>query len=74
MQKIFMVEPCFSLPLSDVEIVDAELSTILKIAKDSENGFILEVNLDYLDVLHFMHKDFPVAATKKIERNMLSEY
>ena len=63
------------LPLSEFEIVDVELSTILKTANDSENGFVLEVDLDYPDALHNMHKDFPLAPTKKkIDRNMLSEY
>ena len=65
----------FPLPLSEFEIVDVELSTILNTANDSELGFVLEVDLDYPDALHNMHKDFPPAPTKKkIDRNMLSEY
>ena len=65
----------FPLPLSEFEIVDVELGTILETANDSEIGFVLEVDLDYPDALHNMHKDFPLAPTKeKIDRNMLSEY
>ena len=65
----------FPLPLSKFEIVDVELSTIIKTANDPEIGFVLEVDLDYPDALHNMNKDFPLAPTKeKIDRNMLSEY
>ena len=74
----------FPLPLSKFEIVDVELSTVLKTANDSEIGFlvhfvegirIVQVDLDYPDALHKMHKDFPVAPTKeRIDRNMLSGY
>ena len=65
----------FPLPLSEFEIVDVELSTILKTANDSEVGFVLEVDLNYPDAHHNMHKDFPLAPMKeKIDRNMLSEY
>ena len=47
----------FPLPLSDSEIVDVELSSILKTANNSEVGFVLEVDLDYPDALHKMHGD-----------------
>ena len=65
----------FPLPLSEFQIVDVELSTILKTANDSEISYVLEVDLDYPDALHNMHKDFLLAQTKeKIDRNMLPEY
>ena len=65
----------FPLPLREFEIVDVELSTILKTANDSEIGFVLDVDFDHPDALHNMHKDFPLAPTKgKNDRNMLSEY
>ena len=65
----------FPLPLSEFEIVDVELSTILETANDSEIGFVLEVDLDYPDAPHNLHKDLPLAPTKeKNDRNMLSEY
>ena len=51
----------FPLPLSEFEIMDVELSTILETANHSEIGFILEVDLDHTDALHNMHKDFPLA-------------
>ena len=54
--------------------MDVELNTILKTANDSEIGFVLEVDLNYPDALHIMHKDFHLAPTKeKIDRNTLSE-
>ena len=77
MLTIFTVESCkiFPLPLSEFEIVDAELSTLLNTANDSEFGLVLEVDLAYPDAPHNMHKDFPVAPTKEqIDRNMLYEY
>ena len=55
----------FPLPLNEFEIVDVELSTILRTANDSGNGFVLEVDLDYPDALHNMHKDFPLAPMKE---------
>ena len=65
----------FPLPLSEFEIMDVELSTIFKTANDSETGFVLEVDLYYPDALHSMHKDFPLAPTKKkYDRNMLFEF
>ena len=64
----------FPLPLREFEIVDVELSLILKTANDSEIGFVLEVDLDYPDAFHNVHKDFPLAPTKEnFDRNM-SEY
>ena len=65
----------FSLPLSEFEIVDVELSSIPKTAKDSESCFVLEVDLDYRDALHNMHKSSPLAPTEeKIDRYKLFEY
>ena len=65
----------FPLPSSEFEIVDVDLSTILKTANDSEISFVLLVDLDYPDALHNMHKDTPMAPTEeKIDHNMLSEY
>ena len=67
--------PKFPLPSSEFEIADDELSTFLKTANDSEIDFVLEVDLDYRNALHIMHKGFPVAPTEeKIDRKLLSEY
>ena len=46
----------FPLPLGEFEIVDIELSTVLKTANYSELGFVLEIDLDYPYYLHNMHK------------------
>ena len=65
----------FPLPLSEFEIVDVELSSILLTANDSGIGFVLEVDLDYPDDLHTKREDFALAPTKdKIDRIMLSKY
>ena len=61
--------------LNDFEVVDVELSSILKTANDSKIAFVLEFDLDYRDALNNIHKDFPVApAQEQIHSNMLSEY
>ena len=55
----------FSIPLSNFEIVHVERSSILKTANVSEFCFLLEANLYYLDALHNLNKDFPLAPTKE---------
>ena len=66
----------FSLAFSHFGIVDVDHSSIHKIANDSEIYFVLEVDLDYIEALHNMHKDFPLAPTiEKLDRNIMwSEY
>ena len=40
-----------------------------------EDGYILEVDLEYLDELHELHNDYSLAREKlEISRNMLSKY
>ena len=34
------------------------------IEENSSNGYILEVDLEYLDKLHNVHNDYPLAAEK----------
>ena len=66
----------FPLPLKDFELdTETNLNAILSTANESSVGYILEVDLDYPDSLHNLHKDFPLAPTKeKIESAQLSEY
>ena len=40
---------------------------------DSNNGLILEVDLEYSPDLHDLHNDYPLAA-EKVTENMLSDY
>ena len=48
---------------------------INSIGKNSSDGYILEVDLDYPDELHELYKDYPLAPEKlKTSQNMLSEY
>ncbi|XP_049872417.1 uncharacterized protein LOC126380040 [Pectinophora gossypiella] len=62
---------CQTLPHSNFRFVnDSELKTlesnILNIMDDSENGFILEVDLSYPSHLHDEHNDFPFCPEKII--------
>ena len=48
---------------------------VFKINKDSEKGYILEVDLEYPKKLHYLHNDYPLAAEKiTVEKDMLSNY
>ena len=48
---------------------------VFKINKDSEKGYILEVDLEYPKKLHNLHNDYPLAAEKiTVEKHMLSNY
>ena len=48
---------------------------INSISKKSPLGYILELDLEYLDELHVLHNDYPLAAEKlAIPYNMLSNY
>jgi hypothetical protein len=43
------------------------------VSDDSEEGFILEVDLDYPPELHDLHNEYPLAPEKmKVAENMLS--
>ena len=45
------------------------------ISENSSIGYILEVDLEYLDNLHGFHNDYPLAPEKlEIRQNMLSKY
>ena len=45
------------------------------IRENSPIGYILEVDLEYLDELHNLHNDYPLASEKlEISQNMLSKY
>ena len=66
----------FPLPLKDFELdTETNLNAILSTANESSVEYILEVDLDYPDFLHILHKGFPLAPTKEtIESAQLSEY
>ena len=53
-------------PLNSFETVqNIDLNKILETTNDSEEGYILEVDLHYPDKLHDGHQDFPLAPTKE---------
>ena len=66
----------FPLPLKDFHMdSNTQLSEVLSTSNDSSVGYILEVDLEYPDALHTLHKDFPLAPTKeKVENGSLSNY
>ena len=65
----------FLIPFSDFETVDAELSSILETANDSESSTVIEVNMNYTDAFRNMGKDFSVTSMQEeIDRDMMSEY
>ena len=47
----------------------------MTIPDDGEDGYILEVDLEYRTELHKLHSDYPLALEKmKVTPNMLSPY
>ena len=58
--------------LSNEELNNIDLG---KYSEDSNDGLILEVDLEYLKDLHELHNDYPLAPEKvKVSKDMLSEY
>ena len=58
--------------LEDQEI---ESLSVLEISDNNENGYILEVDLDYPPELHDHHNEYPLAPEKmKVTEDMLSPY
>lgn len=58
-------------------LYDSELATfdVTTIPDDSEDGYILEVDLAYPDRLHDLHSDFPLAPERTfVTEDMLSPY
>ncbi|XP_015126397.1 uncharacterized protein LOC107047975 [Diachasma alloeum] len=51
---------CMSLPRDSFEWIDPSSVDILNIPDDSPIGYILEVDLEYPNGLHDLHKDFPL--------------
>ena len=46
-----------------------------QLSKVQEKGLILEVDLEFLQELHDIHNDYPLAAEQiEVTENMLSEY
>ena len=52
-----------------------EKSDLKSISQNSSTGYILEVELEYPDELHYLHNDHPLAPEKlEIHYDMLSNY
>ena len=48
---------------------------LMRIKKDSSTGYILEVDLEYPQSLHYEHNDYPLAQGKiNIPKEWLSDY
>jgi len=58
--------------LSEEEMTDFDVQ---EVPDDSEDGYILEVDLEYPEQLHDQHSDYPLAPEKtKVTHEMLSPY
>ena len=53
------------LPLNSFETVPDINLKVLETPNDSEEGYVLEVDLHYPDRLHDRHEDFPLDPTKE---------
>ena len=66
------------LPKGEFKWVEEEELTqldVTQIKKDTEKGYILEVDLEYPNALHSLHNDYPVAPERKtIENEELSAH
>ena len=63
------------LPTGGFRWLNEEFLLLDDYTDDSDKGLILEVDLEYLDELHDLHNDYPLAPEKvKVERDMLSTY
>jgi hypothetical protein len=58
-----------------LEKEEFEHVNINSVSDDSEDGYILEVDIDYPPELHDLHNEYPLAPEKmKVRENMLSPY
>jgi hypothetical protein len=58
-----------------LEKEEFEHLNINSVSDDSEDGYVLEVDLDYPPELHDHHNEYPLAPEKmKVTENMLSPY
>ena len=59
----------------EVEVIENWKEFILNQQDEQEDGYFLEVYLEYPEELHDLHNDYPCAPVKmKIEENYLSEH
>ena len=65
---------CQPLPVNEFKWADVDVD-VTQVADDAEDGYILEVDLEYLAHLHVAHNDYTLAPEKMhITRDMLSPY
>ena len=58
-----------------VEPTDVTIPEVLSMSKDSDHGYILEVDLEYSPSLHASHNDYPLAPEKlTVSQEMMSPY
>ena len=61
-----------SLPPKNFQEIDVPLRQILNASAASSNGFVVQVDLDYLDLADDNEKDFPLAPTRTFLTNVSS--
>ena len=75
--NVFCVESLTLLHLLFLQVDPSNETTeaVLSTSKDADQGFILEVDLDYPPELHKDHNDYPLAPEKmKVTNTMMSPY
>ena len=66
---------CQHLPMSNFKWSEDNIDHILKTKEDSNEGYILEVDLEYRKELHDLHNDYPLAPEKlKVKKEWFSAY
>jgi len=54
---------------------EIERLNIMNVADDNDEGYVLEVDVNYPTALHDLHSDYPLAPQKmKVTNDMLSPY
>ena len=64
------------LPYKDIQWVkNIDWFDVMSVNEKSDTGYILEVDLEYPDVLHELHNDYPLAPEKiSVSNDVLSAY
>ena len=63
------------LPTSGLKWINPKEFDLNKYTSNSSKGFVLKVDLEYLEVVRDLHNDYPLPSEKiEIKREMLSEY
>ena len=62
------------LPIEILDWVDPKNINLDNYSDNGSKECFLEIGFDYIDKLHYLHNNFPLAPEKKVIKEMLSEY